>query len=139
MNVIHECTRQNYFHFFKCYHFLENRVRQFRRRANFAASALIRFILGLSKRIKIFCKKFLPKSFQNRIQKDPNKCFPIAGLLYLCPRSDNKLFNELFLLLQIHIYFAHDARDDRQYDTCPPGGVIFSDKLQTVYAPYGCI
>ena len=28
------------FLFFKCYHFLENRVRQFRRRTNFAASPL---------------------------------------------------------------------------------------------------
>ena len=29
------------FLFFKCYYFLENRVRQFIRRANFAASALL--------------------------------------------------------------------------------------------------
>ena len=38
------------FLFFKCYHFLQNRVRQFRRRANFAASLLITFLSTIEER-----------------------------------------------------------------------------------------
>ena len=37
IHVIFKCIRKNYFHFFKCYNFLENKVRQFRRHANSTA------------------------------------------------------------------------------------------------------